>query len=677
MADVATLGVQVKSTGVTDTTKALGELSGAAARAEAGTESLSGANRGAVGAASSAAKAFATEGSAAASASKQIELLNRAANQNKTSLAAVGSSAQGSSYQLKAVAMQLSQVAQQTQAGTGFLQALAIQLPDLALAFGPVGIAAGVAAGLVLTYFGNVLSSSSDSKAALAEQAKLISAVSQSWGEGIPAIQQYADQLDRIKLATDAAAVAEATRNNIVAETAAKIGDLNFVMADLQGKLMAAGEKDEVINRLNTAFQTLKGNVEEGKATQDDFNRVIEAAEAASATGIGGIDAFIKVLETLRSSAVSAAEAVAETNKAIGAAQNKALNDPRTWRGVGIIGNPEGAMGGTSTDPDLPMTGPSPGSRPSDLETAKNRGYVKTGGGAKSDGYATAIRASQDRTKAIVAETAAQASLNPFINDYGYAITKAKASADLLAAAEKQKLAITPQLNSQIEKTASALADATAAQNRQTEATQKAKEQMEFVKNTTAGFINDLRSGLKDGEGFWKTFGNAALNVLDRITDKLLNEVLDAVFKVGNASGTSGGGGLFSSILGGLFGGGQMGIAKAGGVGLYAAGTPAARPGVAWVGEKGPELVRFKGGEEVIPNHKLMSANQNSSAAPVVSAPQAVSVSVGVTVDKDGNLQAYVKNVAQQEGTSAAAQVVRQNNEAQRNYNQNGGSVYG
>ena len=35
----------------------------------------------------------------------------------------------------------------------------------------------------------------------------------------------------------------------------------------------------------------------------------------------------------------------------------------------------------------------------------------------------------------------------------------------------------------------------------------------------------------------------------------------------------------------------------------HAAGTPAANPGWAWVGEAGPELVRFKGGETVLPNN--------------------------------------------------------------------------
>jgi SLT domain-containing protein len=41
---------------------------------------------------------------------------------------------------------------------------------------------------------------------------------------------------------------------------------------------------------------------------------------------------------------------------------------------------------------------------------------------------------------------------------------------------------------------------------------------------------------------------------------------------------------------------GRMGIGSGHG---YAAGTSSAAPGWAWVGERGPELVRFRGGEQV------------------------------------------------------------------------------
>jgi hypothetical protein len=58
--------------------------------------------------------------------------------------------ARNAAYEAKLVAQQLSQVAQQTMVTGQFVQALAIQLPDIGLAFGGVGIAAGVLAGIAL-----------------------------------------------------------------------------------------------------------------------------------------------------------------------------------------------------------------------------------------------------------------------------------------------------------------------------------------------------------------------------------------------------------------------------------------------------------------------------------------------------------------------------------------------
>jgi hypothetical protein len=53
-------------------------------------------------------------------------------------------------YQARMMALQLSQVAQQSMAGGDFVRALSIQLPDMATGFGAVGIAAGVLAGVAL-----------------------------------------------------------------------------------------------------------------------------------------------------------------------------------------------------------------------------------------------------------------------------------------------------------------------------------------------------------------------------------------------------------------------------------------------------------------------------------------------------------------------------------------------
>lgn len=53
------------------------------------------------------------------------------------------------------------------------------------------------------------------------------------------------------------------------------------------------------------------------------------------------------------------------------------------------------------------------------------------------------------------------------------------------------------------------------------------------------------------------------------------------------------------------FSSGTPGSGGYGGGGAYAEGTDYAAPGGAWVGERGPEYVEFRGGEKVIPNEKL------------------------------------------------------------------------
>lgn len=73
---------------------------------------------------------------------------------------------------------------------------------------------------------------------------------------------------------------------------------------------------------------------------------------------------------------------------------------------------------------------------------------------------------------------------------------------------------------------------------------------MDFVRDTTQGFIDDLRNGLEQGKGFWESFANAALNALDKIVDKILDDLLNAIFQVQSAGG-GGLGGIISSIFGG------------------------------------------------------------------------------------------------------------------------------
>lgn len=113
--------------------------------------------------------------------------------------------------------------------------------------------------------------------------------------------------------------------------------------------------------------------------------------------------------------------------------------------------------------------------------------------------------------------------------------------------------------------------------NRRTEV-EKTEKQMEFNRSTTRGFFTDFVQGARDGKGAWQSFADAFNNVMDRIVDKLLNEVLDAIFQVKDAASSGSGGGLLGILgsLGSLFGSGlgDVGSIMAGANASLGAGTP-------------------------------------------------------------------------------------------------------
>lgn len=167
----------------------------------------------------------------------------------------------------------------------------------------------------------------------------------------------------------------------------------------------------------------------------------------------------------------------------------------------------------------------------------------KGGGGSKEkqDDYQREVAQIRERTAAVQAETAAQAGINPLIEDYDFAVTKARAARELLSAAEQAGVTITPELQASIDQLAGGYATATAEANKLADAQDKARDTAQevgnFSKNALGGFISDLRSG--------KTETEALANALDKIVDKLIDVALNAAFD----------GGGFGSLFSGLFGG--------------------------------------------------------------------------------------------------------------------------
>ncbi|WP_421367030.1 tape measure protein [Agrobacterium tumefaciens] len=249
-----------------------------------------------------------------------------------------------------------------------------------------------------------------------------------------------------------------------------------------------------------------------------------------------------------------------------------------------------------------------------------------SGGKTRANEYAREVEQIQKRTAALQAETAAQAGLNPLLNDYGYTLEFARAKQDLLTAAQEAGVKITPELTASIEDLAAGYANAVVASEqlaeKQDEIRQRAEDAMATAKDVTRGIIDGFVEGASAAD--------ILADSLKKIGDALLDDVLNSIFKVNNAAGGSGGG-FLSSIFGGLFGGGGKGSFPSAPMPMYAAGTSSAKSGVALVGEKGPELVRFSGGEQVIPNHRLASALSAPSLPDLKSVGGGVGSRVAVT----------------------------------------------
>ncbi|MDP9809351.1 hypothetical protein J2W42_002199 [Rhizobium tibeticum] len=614
MADVAALGISVTQKGTKEASSDLDQLRGAASRAEAATNGLSSASQGASGAASAAAQAYAKQGAAAAQTSKQIELMNKAANGNG---------------QIRMMAMQLSQVAQQTQATGNFMQALAIQLPDLALGFGTVGIAVGVllgvllplidapkyvasglrlvadnleviapyavgaAAGLALLYAPSIIAGMYAAATSIGTVATAV------WGVaiaiyatvGLPALLVagftamvaaaviFRDELTNI-LGVDIVGVAKTGANYIIGSFVAAYHDIQFLWEQFPNLIGSV-----VIGAVNATVKAIADMIQKAAGLIDGFSRKANEwlPERFQIGEIGDLSFGDVTIPNDYTTKVQ--DAVTKRNKQL---QADLSND---YLGNFASGVAEYAGKGADALKNLATW-----MEKVDQKTKKKNGKTE------AEKYDDIVDGANRRIASLQAEQDA-------LGMTEQAALKLRYETDLLNQAQQRGITLTDAQKTEL----SGLADRMASIE---VATKNAREAMDFAKDSTRGFLDDLRYGLESGEGLWKSFGNAALGVLDRIISKINEQLVDAIFSASSTG--SGGRGFWSSLLG-IFGGGgasQLSIAQAGGVGLYASGTPAARPGVAWVGEKGPELVRFKGGEEVIPNHRLqVPANQNGSEA--------------------------------------------------------------
>lgn len=404
-----------------------------------------------------------------------------------------------------------------------------------------------------VSYFSGLLSESSDASEKLKEQAQLIQAVADKWGEAVPALRDYADQLKRAQDSADLKAGVALINENTLESVRKQIDDSRVSIAALVQDLRAAGEEDEVVKRLQAAFSEFASSANEGKLETEEVKRVQDALAAAiESSGIPALSEFAKFFDGLSTSALSAANSVGQVNDAA-----SRMQPITTWRSYNkATGKFETnaqpwddniQYGDNFTGVITPEVGPVPGGRPTyELDALPKAKAARAPRKTASDNFVNDLQAIRDRTAALAQEmqlvglsNEAQVARRTALDLEQNALRDLREEARRKGQTDLESIKLSPDKIAAINKEAEAYA-------RQAEALRVAQENNELVQSVTKGFVSDMMNGVKAADAF--------SNALGKIADKLIDDVLNSILQVNSAS--SGGGGILGSIFGSLFGGG-------------------------------------------------------------------------------------------------------------------------
>ena len=182
----------------------------------------------------------------------------------------------------------------------------------------------------------------------------------------------------------------------------------------------------------------------------------------------------------------------------------------------------------------------------------------------RTDAFAEERAELEKRTAAMIAETAAQAGLNPLLQDFGQAAAEAEAKARLLATAQSANVEVTPALAAQIATLAAAYGQATAEAGRLAESQQELVTRQQELQGLGEDVLGGIARDLMAGADASDTLGNALVRLGERLMDLAVEQAISSLVRAltgaatGGATGGAGGGsggGWLSAILGAVMGG--------------------------------------------------------------------------------------------------------------------------
>lgn len=309
-------------------------------------------------------------------------------------------------------------------------------------------VAASVAA---IQYFSSIMSGSNAAEEKLKEQAQLIEAVADKWGDAVPALREYADQIKRAQEGSDLSEGVKIINEKTLESVKKQIDDSRISIAALVSDLRAAGEEDDVIKKLQSAFKEFTTAADSGKLKTEEVKKVQDALAAAiNSTGIPALDEFRKYFETVSTAALSAAGNVGKVNDAA-----SRMLPMSTWRSY----NPSTGKLETNQQPwdeniqnpgfTTPEQGPVPQSRPlrelEALPTDAESKKAETAAQKAANAYRDLVKSADDRIGQLQQEI-------DLTGKFGSEADAARFKLDLLQASEDKGRSLSEAQRAELEK---------------------------------------------------------------------------------------------------------------------------------------------------------------------------------------------------------------------------------
>lgn len=507
--------------------------------------------------------------------------------------------------------------------------------------------------------FGAVMDEEAIAKAAQldAEFARVTATLGAALRQGmLPLAQEVLELLDRLRSwreeqASDrrlAELAGEEVRifEELNAVIASAFGDVpnDQLRALLRGNIEDAGELGEALRAIGQAV----ADYDEGEASFDDMGVAIEGAIDQARAMIATMkeadrQRFGGVIGAINAIAAAWANARAEASLYTPPDPNAAAPEP-----VGQTQAPSGPVDAVLPNGERVFRAPATSLRPrmpgvDSFGPAPGSGGRGGGGGGSNepdlDEWQEALAATREEIGRLEAESVSLAVAAQYGTTLGDAMEYARKRAELLHAAQQAGREITPQLTAEIDAQAMAYMNAALAAEQNADRLQMLQANAE----RGADAMSNLFMNILDGSMSAK---DAVLQLVAEIARIQTMKLFQ------NAAATGGGGGLFG-VLGGLLSGARAG------------GGPVNAGGAFLVNENTPRSEVFvpsqSGGVLNVPQAQAALSRSSQAQEPL---DLKLKGNIGVTVDGEGNVRAYVQTMgiqAAQQGAREAVRAVEQN----------------